>query len=181
MAEWFPLSHHSSQHPKMYIKPEAAVTVFELLMMGCVSPETCWAIKKQWNNKFYYTVASCWFFLWVLYQDARIHEHQEFYNKHLKVILYSWQDLQELLFLVFSTLEVETTILSLKCQEPNTQWRSVTSQENGSHTDISLAVLLQPDSLTFVYPLLAVLLSTWQWWHATRQFSLSFWIAPHNQ
>ena len=32
-----------------------------------VSPETCWAIKKHWNNKFYYTVASCWFFLWVLY------------------------------------------------------------------------------------------------------------------
>jgi len=35
--------------------------------MGGVSPETCWAIKKQWNNKFYYTVASCWFFLWVWY------------------------------------------------------------------------------------------------------------------
>ena len=45
-------------------------------MMGGVSPETCWAIKKQWNNKFYYTVASCWFFLWDLYYDARIHEHQ---------------------------------------------------------------------------------------------------------
>jgi hypothetical protein len=29
-----------------------------------VSPETCWAIKKHWNNKFYYTVAFCWFFLW---------------------------------------------------------------------------------------------------------------------
>jgi hypothetical protein len=35
-------------------------------MMGGVSPETCWAIKKHWNNKFYYTVASCWFFLWYL-------------------------------------------------------------------------------------------------------------------
>jgi len=34
--------------------------------MGGVSPETCWAIKKHWNNKFYYTVASCWFFLWDL-------------------------------------------------------------------------------------------------------------------
>jgi hypothetical protein len=33
-------------------------------MMGGVSLETCWAIKKHWNNKFYYTVASCWFFLW---------------------------------------------------------------------------------------------------------------------
>jgi hypothetical protein len=44
--------------------------------MGGVSPETCWAIKKHWNNKFHYTVAPCWFFLWVLYYDARIHEYQ---------------------------------------------------------------------------------------------------------
>jgi len=29
------------QQPKMYVKPEAAITVFELLMMGSVSPETC--------------------------------------------------------------------------------------------------------------------------------------------
>jgi hypothetical protein len=29
-----------------------------------VSPETCWAIKKHWNNKLYYTVASYGFFLW---------------------------------------------------------------------------------------------------------------------
>jgi hypothetical protein len=55
-----------SQRPaaKKYVKPEAAITVFELLMISGVSPETCWAIKKHWNNKFYYTVASCWFFLW---------------------------------------------------------------------------------------------------------------------
>jgi len=33
-------------------------------MMNGVSLETCWAIKKHWNNKFYYTVASCWLFLW---------------------------------------------------------------------------------------------------------------------
>jgi len=35
-------------------------------MMGGMSPETCWAITKHWNNKFYYTVASSWFLLWVL-------------------------------------------------------------------------------------------------------------------
>jgi hypothetical protein len=62
--------------PKTYVKPEAAITVFELLLMGGLSPETCWAIKKQQNNKLYYTVASCWFFLRVLYYDARIHERQ---------------------------------------------------------------------------------------------------------
>jgi hypothetical protein len=30
----------------MYVKPEAAITVFELLMMNGVSLETCWAINK---------------------------------------------------------------------------------------------------------------------------------------
>jgi len=50
----------------MYVKPEAAITVFELLMMGSVLPKTCWAIKKHWSNKFYYMVASYWFFLWYL-------------------------------------------------------------------------------------------------------------------
>jgi hypothetical protein len=43
-------------------------------MMGGVSSETCWTIKKHWNNTFYYSVASCWFFLWDLYYGARIHE-----------------------------------------------------------------------------------------------------------
>jgi hypothetical protein len=73
------LSHRSgNRQPKTYVKPEPAITVFELLMMGGVSPETCWAIKKHWNNKFYYTVASSWFFLWDLYYDARIHEHHAY-------------------------------------------------------------------------------------------------------
>jgi hypothetical protein len=46
-----------------YVIPEAAITVFELLMMSSVLLETCWAIKKHLNNKFYYSVASCWLFL----------------------------------------------------------------------------------------------------------------------
>jgi hypothetical protein len=76
--EW--LSHCSgNRQPKTYVKPEAAITVFELLMMSGVLPETCWAIKKHWNNKFYYTVASCWSFLWDLYYDARIHEHKTYF------------------------------------------------------------------------------------------------------
>ena len=53
-------------------------------MMGGVSPKTCWAFKKHWNNKFYYTVASCWFFLWDLYYDARIHKHQVSRLDHCK-------------------------------------------------------------------------------------------------
>jgi hypothetical protein len=35
------LSHRSDWQPKTYVKPEAAIRVFELLMMGGVSPETC--------------------------------------------------------------------------------------------------------------------------------------------
>jgi hypothetical protein len=35
------LSHRSNRQPKTYVKPEAAITVFELLMTGGVSPETC--------------------------------------------------------------------------------------------------------------------------------------------
>jgi len=35
---------------------------FRLLMMGGVLPETCWASYKYWIIKFWYIVASCWFF-----------------------------------------------------------------------------------------------------------------------
>jgi len=59
MAEW-ELTSHSAM-------TEAAITVFELLMMSGLSLETCWAIKKHWNNKFHYTVTSCWLFLYDLY------------------------------------------------------------------------------------------------------------------
>jgi hypothetical protein len=37
----FPLSHRSGQQLKTYVKPEAAITVSELPMMGDVLPETC--------------------------------------------------------------------------------------------------------------------------------------------
>jgi len=49
---------------------------FKLLMMGGVSPETCWASYKYGIITFWYIVASCWIFLYELYCDARIHEHQ---------------------------------------------------------------------------------------------------------
>ena len=35
---------------------------FSLLIMGGVSPETCWASFQIRSNKFWYTVASCWVF-----------------------------------------------------------------------------------------------------------------------
>jgi len=76
---WLPVAAMAepSQRPVTtnVCKTRGCNSSFELLMMGGVSSETCWAIKKLWNNKFYYTVASCWFFKWILYNDARIHEH----------------------------------------------------------------------------------------------------------
>jgi len=63
----FPPSHDNCRQPQIYVKPEAAMTVFELLIMSGVSLETYWAIKKHWNNKFYYSVASCWLFLYNLF------------------------------------------------------------------------------------------------------------------
>jgi len=36
---------------------------FRLLMMGGVSPETCWASYKYRIIKFWYIVASCWIFI----------------------------------------------------------------------------------------------------------------------
>jgi len=71
-AVWIWRTHCRGQQPKTYVKPEAAITVFELLMMGGVSSETCWAIKKHWNNKFYYTVASCWLLLYDLFQNFKL-------------------------------------------------------------------------------------------------------------
>ena len=35
-------------------------------MMSGVPLETRWAFNKLWNNKFYYKVASCWYFYWVI-------------------------------------------------------------------------------------------------------------------
>ena len=37
---------------------------FRLLVMGGVSPETCWASYKYGIIKFWYIVASCWIFLY---------------------------------------------------------------------------------------------------------------------
>ena len=53
---------------------------FRLLMMGGVSPETCWASYKYGIIKFWYIVASCWIFLYEFYYDALIHEVKSVFN-----------------------------------------------------------------------------------------------------
>jgi hypothetical protein len=46
----------------MCIETRGCKYSLELLMMNGMPLETCWAFNKLWNNKFYYTVASCWLF-----------------------------------------------------------------------------------------------------------------------
>ena len=56
-------AHCAWQQPSTYENPEAASAVLGRLMMGVVSPETCWASYKYGVIKFCYIVASCWIFL----------------------------------------------------------------------------------------------------------------------
>ena len=45
---------HEQQHDCHHdtkVKPEAATSVIELLMMGGEKPETCWAVNKSQDNK----------------------------------------------------------------------------------------------------------------------------------
>jgi len=56
---------------------------FRLLMMGGVSPETCWASYKYEIIKFWYIVASCWISLYELHYNARTHEHQWCDSHHM--------------------------------------------------------------------------------------------------
>jgi hypothetical protein len=71
-------------------------------MINGVSLETCWAFTKQWNIKFYYTVASCWLFLYDFYYDARIHEHH-IYWEYLRLGAFSKHiNLQNIFLIVFS-------------------------------------------------------------------------------
>ena len=51
MRLWLPTAV-SGRQPQTCVKPEAAITVFELFMMSGVSLETCCAINKHLNNKF---------------------------------------------------------------------------------------------------------------------------------
>jgi hypothetical protein len=51
---------------------------FRILMMGGVSPETCWASYKYGIIKVWYIVSTCWICICELCYDARIHKHKFF-------------------------------------------------------------------------------------------------------
>jgi hypothetical protein len=48
------------------MKNQRLPSSFRLLMMGSVSPETCWASYKYRIITFWYIVAACWIFLYEL-------------------------------------------------------------------------------------------------------------------
>ena len=60
--------HPPTTRPKTFLvwKTRGCQCSFRLLMMGGVSPETCWASYKYGIIKFRYIVASCWIFLYEL-------------------------------------------------------------------------------------------------------------------
>ena len=82
---------------KNVCKPRGCNYSFEFLMMGGLSPETCWTIKKHRNNKFYYTVASCWFFLWDLFFFSRLNP-TSWYHKFYYTVASCWFFLWDLFF-----------------------------------------------------------------------------------
>ena len=45
-----PRAQHDYYHDTK-VKPEAAIAVIELLIMGGKTPETCWAVNKRQHNK----------------------------------------------------------------------------------------------------------------------------------
>jgi hypothetical protein len=49
--------------PRSYCKPEAAVAVDRLLMMGGKTSETCWAVNKRQDNK----LKNCYIRLWFIW------------------------------------------------------------------------------------------------------------------
>jgi hypothetical protein len=65
----------SCRRPKKNVKPEAAITVFELLMMGGVSPKHVEQLRNieiiNSTTLFHLDGSFC-----DLYYDVRIHEHQ---------------------------------------------------------------------------------------------------------
>jgi len=71
-------AHCAWQRPATFHvwKTRGSQCSFRLLIMGGVSPETCWASYKYEIIKFWYIVAFCWIFLYELYYDGRIHEYQ---------------------------------------------------------------------------------------------------------
>jgi hypothetical protein len=93
--------HHDTK-----VKPEAVTAVFELLMMGDKTPETCWAVNKCQNNKLEN------FCVWlVIYLNPTI-IFTDYSNAVTWNIIYteSWYNKILLSLLMFPAFPLDTTI-----------------------------------------------------------------------
>ena len=64
---WTPFTRPTTSHTW---KTRGCQCSFRLLMMGGMSPETCWASYKHRKITFWYIVASCWIFLYEFMCDT---------------------------------------------------------------------------------------------------------------
>jgi hypothetical protein len=80
----------------MKIKPETATAVLELLMMGGIMPETCWAVNKCQDNK----LKNCciWLVIYLNFEDCID------FNLKREVDQAQW------FFLIYLTLENERSM-----------------------------------------------------------------------
>ena len=85
---WWTLSGTYCAWQRLRMKIQRLPVQFRLLMMGGVSPKTCWASYKYGIIKFWYVIASCWIFLYKFYYDARIHERQALTLRRLMSYIY---------------------------------------------------------------------------------------------
>ena len=68
-----PRTQHDCHHDTK-VKPEAAIAVIELLMMGGKTPETCWAVKKRQDNKLEnYCIWLVIYLNFIVYWHTKIH------------------------------------------------------------------------------------------------------------
>jgi hypothetical protein len=70
--------------PHAYVNQRLQIQL-ELLMMSGMPLETCWAFNEQWNNKFYYKVASCWLFL---QSHTTMHGSRNIKKKYIYIYIY---------------------------------------------------------------------------------------------
>jgi hypothetical protein len=92
-------------------------------MMSSVPLETCLALNKLWNNKFYYKAASCWCFYW------RMQYYELYVCPSLRVeqLGSHWTDLYGIWYMSIFRKSAENMEVSLKSDKNNghLMWRAM--------------------------------------------------------
>jgi hypothetical protein len=93
-CRWWTLSGTTSiiytSNSLLRMKNQKLPVQFRLLMMGGVSPETCWTSYKYGTIKVWYNVAFCWIFsLWIVLwcTDPRIGNDKDLKNSTVRTVV----------------------------------------------------------------------------------------------